>query len=105
MTALEEKVRERVSSIIDPETGLTFGEMKLIRELKEKELGVIRIDFRPTSPFCPIALKFAVDIKDAALKVKGVNKALVYCKGHIMEEAINRIINEGEVYSQTKQTH
>jgi metal-sulfur cluster biosynthetic enzyme len=105
MTALEEKVRKRVNAIVDPETGLTFGEMKLITELKERDPGVIRIDFRPTSSFCPIALKFALDIKDTTLKVDGVEKALVYCQGHMIEEEINRIINEGETDSQKKQKH
>jgi len=96
ITTLEEKVRERVDALIDPETGLTFGEMRLIKKLKEEAPGVVRLDFKPTSPFCPIVLKFAADIKDAALRVEEVNKALVYCHSHVMEEKINRIINEGE---------
>jgi len=93
MKVLEEKVREKVNVIIDPETGLSFGEMKLIRGLKENEPGVVRIDFRPSSPICPIALKLALDIRDAALKVEGVNKALVCCQEHIMQETINKIVN------------
>jgi metal-sulfur cluster biosynthetic enzyme len=68
--------------------------MKLIRELKENEPGVVRIVFRSTSPFCPIALKLAADIKNAASRITGVNRVLVYCEGHIMEEKINRTINE-----------
>jgi metal-sulfur cluster biosynthetic enzyme len=93
MTPLEEKVRAKVNTIIDPETGLTFGEMKLIKELKEKEPGVVRIIFRPSSPICPIALKLAYDIKDVAMKVDGVNKAVVHCRDHLMQETINSIIN------------
>jgi len=27
------------------------------------------------------------------LKVEGVNKALVYCQEHIMQETINKIVN------------
>jgi metal-sulfur cluster biosynthetic enzyme len=93
MTALEEKVKEKVNAIIDPETGLSFQEMRLIKELKEKEPGVVRIVFRPSSPICPIALKLAYDIKDVAMKVEGVNKAVVYCRDHLMQETINSIIN------------
>ena len=91
---LERKVREAVEQVIDPETGLTFGQMKMITGVKEEEPGVVRIDFVPSSPFCPIAFKLAQDIKEKALKVKGVKKALVYCHGHTMEEAINKMINK-----------
>ena len=91
---LEQKVREAVEQVVDPETGLTFGQMKMITGVKEEEPGVVRIDFVPSSPFCPIAFKLAQDIKEKALKVKGVKKALVYCHGHTMEEAINRMVNK-----------
>jgi len=91
---LEQKVREAVEQVIDPETGLTFGQMKMITGVKEEEPGVVRIDFVPSSPFCPIAFKLAQDIKEKALKVKGVKKALVYCHGHTMEEAINKMVNK-----------
>mgnify|MGYP003879805691 CR=1 FL=1 len=94
MSSLEERVREEVERLIDPETGLTFGEMNLITSVEEQEPGVLKIEFRPTSSFCPIAFKFAMDIKKAALRVEGVRRAFVYCRGHVMEEAINRMVNE-----------
>jgi len=93
MTRLENRVREVVNDIVDPETGMTFGEMRLISDLREKESGVVTIDFKPTSPFCPIALKLALDIKSAASKIEGVKRVLVYCRRHAMEETINKIVN------------
>lgn len=93
MSELAEKVREKVSKVIDPETGMTLGEMNVIRNVKDEGKGIIRVDFKPTSPFCPIALKLATDIKRAAESVEGVKKALVYCHEHIMEEAINKVVN------------
>ena len=96
MKDLERRVRAEVEKIVDPETGLTFGEMKMITDVKSKGPGVVRIDFVPSSPFCPIAFKLAVDIKNAATKVEGVKRALVYCHGHTMEDAINRMVNRGE---------
>lgn len=96
MTELESNVQAEVEKIIDPETGLTFGEMKLITGLKESEPGVVKIDFVPSSPFCPIAFKLAMDVKKTAEKVKGVRKALVLCHGHIMEKAINEMVNREE---------
>jgi len=93
MTELEGKVAEKVKALIDPETGMSFGDMGLIQSVKEIENGVVQIDFVPTSPFCPIAFKFATDIKTAAKGIGGVMKALVYVHGHAMEEKINQTIN------------
>lgn len=93
MTQIEDKVKGEVEKIIDPETGLTFGQMQLITNVKEQSPGIVKIDFVPTSPFCPIAYKFAQDIKTTAQKVAGIKKALVYVHGHNMEEAINQAIN------------
>jgi metal-sulfur cluster biosynthetic enzyme len=93
MTELENKVKAEVEKIIDPETGMTFGQMGLITDVKEQEPGVVKIEFIPTSPFCPIAFKFATDIKDTAKKVAGLKKALVYVHGHNLEDAINQTVN------------
>lgn len=94
LTELEERVRKAVEKVVDPETGLTFGQMHMIKNVKEQEEGVVEVDFVPSSPFCPIAFKLAMDIKKAASNVKGVKKALIYCRGHTMEEAINQAVNK-----------
>jgi len=94
LTEIEEKVREAVGQVVDPETGLTFAQMQMITSVKETEPGVFKVEFVPSSPFCPIAFKLAMDIKNAALSVSGVKKALVYCRGHTMEQQINEQTNK-----------
>jgi metal-sulfur cluster biosynthetic enzyme len=94
LTELESKVHEEVGKVKDPETGMTFAEMQMITNVKEDEPGVVKVEFVPTSPFCPIAFKLASDIKNAAMKVQGVKKALVYCRGHAMEQQINEMTNK-----------
>lgn len=94
MTELEDRVREEVGKVLDPETGMSFSEMQMIANVKEEEPGVVKVEFIPTSPFCPIAFKLATDIKHAAQKVSGVTKALVYCRGHMMEQQINEMTNK-----------
>jgi len=94
LTELEDKVREEVGKVVDPETGLTFGQMNMITNVKETEPGVVQIEFVPSSPFCPIAFKLAMDVKNAATKVEGVKKAVVHCRGHTMEGAINEMVNK-----------
>src|SRR3990170_7062678 len=88
LTELEDKVREEVGKVQDPETGMSFAEMQMITNVKEESPGVVKVEFVPTSPFCPIAFKLATDIKNAAKKVPGVTQALVYCRGHMMEQQI-----------------
>lgn len=94
MTEIEDKVREAVGQVVDPETGMTFADMQMITSVKEEGAGVMKVEFVPSSPFCPIAFKLAVDIKNAAKKVPGVKKALVYCRGHTMEQQINDMTNK-----------
>lgn len=94
MTELEDKVSVEVGKVVDPETGQTFAEMQMITNVKEDEPGVVKVEFIPTSPFCPIAFKLASDIKDAAKSVPGVKNAIVYCRGHMMEQQINEMTNK-----------
>ena len=94
MKELEDKVKEAVGQVVDPETGMTFGEMQMITNVKEEEPGVFKVEFVPSSPFCPIAFKLATDIKNAAMKVPGVKKAQIYCRGHTMEQQINEMTNK-----------
>jgi metal-sulfur cluster biosynthetic enzyme len=95
LTELEDKVREEVGKVLDPETGQSFAEMQMITNVKEEgEAGTVKVEFIPTSPFCPIAFKLAADIKAAAKKVPGVKNALVYCRGHMMEQQINEMTNK-----------
>ena len=94
LTELENRVREAVGKVQDPETGMTFAEMQMITNVKEEKPGIVKVEFIPTSPFCPIAFKLASDLKNAAKKVTGVKKALVYCHGHAMEQQINELTNK-----------
>jgi metal-sulfur cluster biosynthetic enzyme len=94
LTELENKVREEVGKVHDPETGMTLAEMQMITNVKEEKLGIVKVEFIPTSPFCPIAFKLASDLKNAAKKVTGVKKAVVYCHGHAMEQQINELTNK-----------
>jgi len=96
MTDLEDKIREEVGKVVDPETGLSFAEMHMIKGVKEEEPGVVKVEFIPSSPFCPIAFKLAMDVRNAALKVAGIKKVVVYCRGHMMEQQINEMVNKGQ---------
>ena len=93
MTELEDRVREAVGKVVDPETGMTFAEMQMITSVKEEPDGLVKVEFVPSSQFCPIAIKLAADIKAAAETVSGLKKAEVFCRGHMMEKQINEMTN------------
>ncbi len=89
---LEQMVRERVGKLIDPETGFTFEEMGLIKEVKV-EGDAVEVVYKPTSPFCPMALRLGLDIRRAVESIEGVRSVRVICAGHLMADAINRVLN------------
>jgi len=92
---LEKRVWRKVNTLIEPETSLTFKEMRLIKNVEEVEPRVIQVRFKPSSPLCPIAFKLAQDIRNAVLEVEGVSRVYVYCHGHRWDERINETINAG----------
>ncbi|MCJ7631425.1 iron-sulfur cluster assembly protein [Candidatus Bathyarchaeota archaeon] len=93
MNQVVDEVTKKIKEIVDPETGMTLGDMEIIQKVEEKEKGFLNIEFIPTNPFCPIALKFAMDIKKMALGVPGVETVQVYVRGHNMEDQINKMVN------------
>ncbi|MEN3035160.1 MAG: iron-sulfur cluster assembly protein [Candidatus Methanosuratincola sp.] len=90
---IESKVIDALKNVMDPETGMSMVDMQLIDNVEETD-GVVKLEFVPSSPMCPIAFYLAQEIKKAVLSVPGVKKANIRCKGHIMEEQINKAVNE-----------
>jgi metal-sulfur cluster biosynthetic enzyme len=91
---IESKIMEALKHVMDPETGMSMVEMQLISKVEETDGSVI-VEFIPSSPMCPIAFFLAEEIKRAVLGVEGVKKVNISCKGHMMEEQINKAVNEG----------
>ena len=89
---VEKKVWEALKEVYDPETGLSMVDMNLITRISISQ-DVVEIEFTPSSPFCPIAFYLAQQIRNAAASASGM-KVKVICKGHLMEDQINKFINE-----------
>ncbi|MEM2929586.1 MAG: iron-sulfur cluster assembly protein [Thermoproteota archaeon] len=86
------EVKKAVSNVVDPEIGLTLGELNLIKDVRRED-GSIIVEFVATTPFCPLAEILALMVKDAANAVVKEEKILVYIRKHINEESINERIN------------
>ena len=90
---IEDKVMEALKLVMDPETGMSMVDMQLISKVEEND-GSVNVEFIPSSPMCPMAFYLAKEIKGAVFKVEGVKNAKINCKGHMMEEQINKSVNE-----------
>jgi metal-sulfur cluster biosynthetic enzyme len=84
-----------LSHVIDPETGLSVVRMGLVYELDVDEgAGDVRVIFRPTSYFCPLAFKLALDIRDTIKKVPGVNSLRVEVADFARAKELNQLLSE-----------
>jgi metal-sulfur cluster biosynthetic enzyme len=85
----EEQVVETLKGIIDPHTNMSVYDMGLISEVNVTE-DEVSLTFRPTSPFCPLGVHLALNIKRGLARIEGTKKADVKVVGHVQEEMINR---------------
>ncbi|MEM2262165.1 MAG: iron-sulfur cluster assembly protein [Ignisphaera sp.] len=86
------EVRRAVSSVVDPEIGLTLGELNLIKDVRSEGEKII-VEFIATTPFCPLAEVLAMMVRDAAKEAAKGRNVAVYIRNHVNEEDINERIN------------
>ena len=89
----ESEVISILKEIVDPHTNLSVYEMGLISELKVTA-ETVSLTFRPTSPFCPLGIQLAHNIKRRLRDIKGTEKADVKVVGHVQEDQINKSLKE-----------
>ena len=94
---LSKKVTERLNEIVDEETKRKFGELNIVTDVSEMATGSIRVRFQPLSAASPIAVDTGRSIRQAALSVEGVQAVRVECAGHMMDELVNRLVNDEEL--------
>jgi len=89
----EREVILTLKEIVDPHTNMSVYEMGLISDIKVTSKSV-SLTFRPTSPFCPLGVQLAQNIKRRLKDLKGIQKADVKVVGHVMEDLINKALKE-----------
>jgi metal-sulfur cluster biosynthetic enzyme len=87
----QKEVIERLKEIQDPHTNVSVYDMGLISELKVTKDSVSLV-FRPTSPFCPLGMHLATNIKRRLMDIKGTKKVKVTVVGHVQESIINETL-------------
>ena len=92
--ALRDALIARLSTVIDPETGVDVVRMRLIEDLTVDENGFVRYKFRPSSPLCPIAVPLALSIRQAVAEVEGVTGQEIEVVGYIQAAELNAMLRE-----------
>jgi metal-sulfur cluster biosynthetic enzyme len=85
---LRAAVLDRLTTVIDPETGVDVVRMRLVEDLRVDESGLVAYRFRPSSPLCPIAMPLALQIQTAIAAVPGVTGQQPRIVGHILAAEI-----------------
>jgi metal-sulfur cluster biosynthetic enzyme len=91
---LREAILEKLSTVIDPETGVDVVRMRLIEDLQVAKDGRVQYKFRPSSPLCPIAIPLAVAIENAVASVPGVNGQDLEVVGYIQSEELTALLRD-----------
>jgi metal-sulfur cluster biosynthetic enzyme len=91
---LHEMILEKLSTVIDPETGVDVVRMRLIEELKVDESGLVCYKFRPSSPLCPIAVPLSIMIREAIATVPGVTGQDMQIVGYAQAEELTNLLRE-----------
>ena len=97
MNALEDlrlAILEKLSGVIDPETGADVVRMKLIENLMVDECGIVSYTFHPSSPLCPIAVYLAVQVKMAVASVFGVSAQKILVTNYVQAKKLTELINQ-----------
>jgi metal-sulfur cluster biosynthetic enzyme len=91
---LREVILEKLSTVIDPETGVDVIRMRLIEDLSVDENGRVAYTFRPSSPLCPIAVPLANTIQLAVAKVPGVTSQEIKVTGFILSNELMDLLKQ-----------
>jgi len=94
--SLRAAILQRLTGVIDPETGVDVVRMRLIENLAVDEMGRVSYTFRPSSPLCPIAVPLAIEIRRAVREVAGVTGQTMRVEGYVRSDELNALLRELE---------
>jgi metal-sulfur cluster biosynthetic enzyme len=92
--SLKDKVIQQLKDVIDPGTLTDVISMGLVKNLSVSEDGNVSLDFRPSSPVCPLALTLALDIQKALKALNDIKELSVTLIDHQMADEVNRYLKE-----------
>jgi metal-sulfur cluster biosynthetic enzyme len=87
-------ILNRLSQVIDPETGVDVVRMRLIEDLSVDKNGRATYTFRPSSPLCPIAVFLASKVLCAVAEVEGVTGQDPRVTGYVLAEELTEMLKQ-----------
>ncbi len=88
------QVKDALTRVIDPETGLSVDRMDLIHDLVVDPQGKVSCVFRPSSPVCPAAYSIANNIKKGVESVEGVTSFFLKVENYQKADHLESVINK-----------
>jgi metal-sulfur cluster biosynthetic enzyme len=89
---LQATILSRLSTVIDPETGVDVVRMRLIEDLEVDEDGRVSVKFHPSSFLCPLAIPLAQKIQQAIAEVDGVTAQNIKVVGYIQAFKLTELL-------------
>lgn len=89
----EKQVIEALKAIVDPHTDMNVYDMGLISDIKVSGTSV-SLTFRPTSPFCPLGVHLAMNIKRNLRGIKSTKEVDVNVIEHVQADRINEALSD-----------
>ena len=91
---LHQAILDSLSKVIDPETNVDVVRMGLIEDLIVTPAGFVTYKFRPSSPFCPLAVPLSSDIQHAVASVEGVTGQDLQIVGFVLSDDLTAWLNQ-----------
>ncbi|WP_461463162.1 iron-sulfur cluster assembly protein [Methanobrevibacter sp.] len=90
---MQTAITNAVYPVLDPHMGISIVDMGLLDEINV-EGDEVEIVLKPTNPGCMSVTRIAVQVKELASTVDGVEKVKIKIIDHTMADAINEMINK-----------
>ena len=94
MCDMKSKLEEKLSTVLDPETGIDVIRMGLVESLDVSEQSIASYKIRPSSMFCPLAVPLSLAIINAVKEIDSIKGQLVEVIGYVQENELNHMIGE-----------
>jgi len=87
-------VLDRLRKVIDPETGVDVMRMRLVEEIDISPEGYLSYVFRPSSPYCPIAVPLLLEIINTIKEIPSIQHQEVKVVDYVQADELNEMIKD-----------
>lgn len=91
---IREVILQKLTKVIDPETGVDVIKMKLIQDLQVDDNMKVTYVFRPSSPLCPLAVPLALEIIQTIREVQEIKAQTVTVVDYVQAEELNKMLKD-----------